>query len=137
MAVAVSLNIDLDTGAQAMATEDGSVHVVFNGKIDDFAELRRELIAHGRRLRSNNDTGVIVHLYAQMGTDCAKRLDGMFAFALWDERQHWLLLARQPVGIAPLYVATTATPADDRSDADEKFVRTPDAFHPVEDGIRA
>lgn len=100
--------IDLETGAQPMTNEDGSVWVVFNGEIYNFVELRRELIACGHRFRTASDTEVIVHLYEDLGERCVERLQGMFAFAVWDVRRQRLLLARDRVGIKPLYYAETA-----------------------------
>jgi asparagine synthase (glutamine-hydrolysing) len=101
--------IDLDTGMQPMCNEDGTVWVVFNGEIYNFRALRSELSKRGHRFKSNSDTEVIVHLYEELGDDCVARLQGMFAFALWDERRQRLLLARDRVGIKPLYFAETPT----------------------------
>ena len=78
--------IDLATGDQPIGNEDGSIQVIFNGEIYNFAEVRRELLAHGHRFRTNSDTEVIVHGYEQWGEHCVDRFRGMFAFAVWDAR---------------------------------------------------
>jgi asparagine synthase (glutamine-hydrolysing) len=95
--------IDLSTGKQPIANEDETVWIVFNGEIYNYPELRRELMARGHRFRTQSDTEVIVHLYEQYGTECVKRLRGMFAFALWDDRARRLLVARDPLGQKPVY----------------------------------
>jgi asparagine synthase (glutamine-hydrolysing) len=99
--------IDLNTGDQPMANEDGTVWVAYNGEIYNFRELRDELKALGHIFKSATDTEVIVHLYEEIGPDAVSRLQGMFAFALWDEKKQILLLARDRVGIKPLYFANT------------------------------
>jgi asparagine synthase (glutamine-hydrolysing) len=95
--------IDLTPGGhQPMSDQTGST-VIFNGEIYNYQELRRRLEGLGRRFRSDSDTEVILHAYAQWGNDCLEHLDGMFAFALMDSRQGCLLLARDRVGEKPLY----------------------------------
>lgn len=101
--------IGLENGAQPMSNEDGTVWVVYNGEIYNYPELRRELAGRGHFFSTDTDTEVIVHLYEESGAACVERLMGMFAFALWDERQRALLLARDRVGIKPLYYVETAT----------------------------
>jgi asparagine synthase (glutamine-hydrolysing) len=95
--------IDLSTGQQPMANEDGTVMVSFNGEIYGFQSLRETLIKQGHRFRTKTDTEVIVHLYEEEGVACLQRLTGMFAFALWDERAQSLFVARDRVGKKPLY----------------------------------
>jgi asparagine synthase (glutamine-hydrolysing) len=95
--------IDLVTGAQPVANEAGTVHVVFNGEIYNYRQLRRELLAKGHRFRGNSDSEIIPHLYDEYGLDFISLLNGMFAIALWDDRQKSLLLTRDRVGIKPLF----------------------------------
>jgi asparagine synthase (glutamine-hydrolysing) len=92
-------------GAQPMASADGRFHAVLNGEIYNFAELRRELEAEGARFRSRSDTEVVLALYAREGAALLPRLRGMYALAVWDDREKSLLLARDPLGIKPLYLA--------------------------------
>jgi asparagine synthase (glutamine-hydrolysing) len=101
--------IDLSTGDQPMSNEDGSVWVVFNGEIYNFEALRTELIARGHIFKSSSDTEVIVHMYEELGDACVARFQGMFAFALWDAKRQRLLLARDRVGIKPMYYADTGS----------------------------
>ena len=95
--------IDLSTGHQPISNEDGTVWIVFNGEIYNYQELRQYLLSKGHIFKSDTDTEVIVHLYEELGEGCLERLRGMFAFAIWDERQSSLFLARDRVGIKPLY----------------------------------
>jgi asparagine synthase (glutamine-hydrolysing) len=95
--------IDLSGGKQPIHNEDKTVWVVFNGEIYNFPELRRELESRGHRFYTHSDTEVIVHLYEEMGADCVKKLRGMFAIALYDERKNSLLLARDRLGKKPLH----------------------------------
>jgi asparagine synthase (glutamine-hydrolysing) len=97
--------IDLAGGKQPIHNEDKSVWVVFNGEIYNFPELRRELLSRGHQFYTHSDTEVIVHLYEEMGADCVKKLRGMFAIALYDERKNSLLLARDRLGKKPLHYA--------------------------------
>ena len=98
--------IDLEGGQQPQSNEDESLHVVFNGEIYNFIELREELINKGHRFKTRSDTEVIVHAYEEWGDDCPLRFNGMFVFALWDSKKRRLLIARDHLGIKPLYYVT-------------------------------
>lgn len=97
--------IDVESGAQPIANEDGRLQVVFNGEIYNFIELRKELEAAGHVFRTRSDTEVIVHAYEQWGPGCVRRFNGMFSFALWDCVAGEVFLARDHLGIKPLYYA--------------------------------
>lgn len=97
--------IDLNTGDQPIFNEDGSIVVVYNGEIYNYRELRDELLTRGHHLKTQGDTETIVHLYEEYGAACVEKLNGIFAFALWDERTATLLLARDQLGIKPLHYA--------------------------------
>src|SRR5437764_6273550 len=99
--------IDLAGGHQPLSNEDDTIHIIFNGEIYNYKELREYLICRGHRFKTQTDTEVIVHLYEDLGETCVERLRGMFAFAIWDERRKSLFLARDRVGIKPLYYAQT------------------------------
>jgi len=94
-----------EAGAQPMTSADGRFRLVMNGEIYNFLELRRELEAQGVSFRSRSDTEVVLTLYAREGPAMLSRLRGMFGLAIWDERERTLLLARDPLGIKPLYVS--------------------------------
>ncbi len=95
--------IDLANGHQPLSNEDGSVWIVFNGEIYNYQELRRDLLARGHIFKTESDTETIVHLYEEYGTACVDQLRGMFGFAIWDKRSETLFLARDRVGIKPIY----------------------------------
>jgi asparagine synthase (glutamine-hydrolysing) len=95
--------IDIQTGHQPICNEDETIWIVFNGEIYNHGELRQDLEAQGHRYRSRSDTETIVHLYEQYGNDCVQHLQGMFAFAIWDQTKRTLFLARDRLGIKPLY----------------------------------
>jgi len=98
--------IDLSpAGHQPMANEDGSLLIVFNGELYNFPELVPLLEARGHRFHSHSDTEVIVHAFEEWGTDCIHRFNGMFGFAIWDQKEQRLFLARDRFGIKPLYYA--------------------------------
>src|SRR5581483_5759888 len=101
--------IDVSGGHQPVFNEDGTVWVVYNGEIYNFPELRSELESRGHCFSTHTDTEVIVHLYEELGSDCVKKLRGMFAFALYDERNQRLLLARDRLGKKPLHYALTGS----------------------------
>lgn len=95
--------IDIDHGNQPMSNESETIWLVYNGEIYNFQELRGELQEKGHRFRTRCDTEVIIHLYEEFGDECVTRLNGMFAFAIFDERKQRLLMARDRSGIKPLY----------------------------------
>jgi asparagine synthase (glutamine-hydrolysing) len=97
--------IDLGGGAQPMFSEDDSIALVFNGEVYNFMELRKELEVLGHAFRTNSDSEVIIEAYRRWGPDCVSRLHGMFAFALYDQPKRQLLLARDRLGVKPLFHA--------------------------------
>ncbi|HEX6649328.1 MAG TPA: asparagine synthase (glutamine-hydrolyzing) [Pyrinomonadaceae bacterium] len=99
--------IDLVSGNQPMSGEDGSVTIVFNGEIYNFQEIKPKLESRGHTFHTHSDTEAIVHAYEEFGPDCLKDLRGMFAFAIWDENNRTLFLARDRAGKKPVYYTTT------------------------------
>jgi asparagine synthase (glutamine-hydrolysing) len=95
--------IDLSTGQQPIATEDENLWIVFNGEIFNYLELREELAALGHRFRTQSDTEVLLHAYEEFGAKCLERLNGQFAFAVWNLREQTLFLARDRLGVRPLF----------------------------------
>jgi asparagine synthase (glutamine-hydrolysing) len=99
--------IDLATGQQPISNEDGTIWTVFNGEIYNHRALREQLSLRGHRYATQSDTESIVHLYEEYGRDCVQHLSGMFAFAIWDTRKKVLVIARDRLGIKPLYYRLT------------------------------
>jgi asparagine synthase (glutamine-hydrolysing) len=97
--------IDVAGGRQPLSNEDGSIRVVFNGEIYNHRDLREDLVRRGHVLRTGSDGEVLAHLYEELGDDLVDRLNGIFAFAIWDVRRRRLVLARDPHGVKPLYYA--------------------------------
>ena len=97
--------IDLRTGDQPIASEDGRTHIVVNGEFYDFERIQRELESRGHRLRTRSDSEIALHLYEELGTQCLHQLRGEFAFVLWDEANRTLFAARDRFGIKPLFYA--------------------------------
>jgi len=99
--------IDLESGRQPLSNEDGTVHIVYNGEIYNFPQLRRELEGQGVTFRTRSDTEVVLRLYERDGARCVERLRGMFAFGIWDARARRLVLARDRIGQKPMFWAAT------------------------------
>jgi asparagine synthase (glutamine-hydrolysing) len=97
--------IDLDTGKQPIHNEDETMYVVFNGEIYNFPEIKKELKERGHSFYTRTDTEVLIHLYEEMGNRLLEKINGMFAFAIWDGKRRRLFLARDRIGIKPLYYA--------------------------------
>ena len=97
--------IDIRTGHQPISNENETVWIVYNGELYNHQDLRKDLEARGHRYRTKSDTETIVHLYEEYGRDCVKYLRGMFAFAIWDRRNRQLFIARDRLGIKPLYLS--------------------------------
>jgi asparagine synthase (glutamine-hydrolysing) len=95
--------IDIAGGAQPMCNEDGSIWITCNGEIFNYVELSRELLKRSHRMATSSDTEVILHLYEEEGPDCLLRLNGQWAFAIWDRKMQRLLLARDRLGVRPLF----------------------------------
>ena len=100
--------IDVTGGHQPIENEDGTVRVVFNGEIYNFHRIREDLMERGHRFRTKTDTEVIVHAYEEYGINCVKHFNGIFAFALWDAPSRRLFIARDRMGVKPLYYAQAA-----------------------------
>lgn len=98
--------IDIRGGHQPMSNEEGTVWITYNGEIYNFSELKKDLEEKGHRFSTNTDTEVIVHSYEEYGEGCVNRFNGMFAFAIWDQRKNRLFIARDRLGIKPLYYAS-------------------------------
>lgn len=99
--------IDLESGRQPLSNEDESIWIVFNGEIYNYKELRENLIRNGHKFRTKSDTETIIHLYEDFKEGCLEKLNGIFAFAIFDKRNRKLFLARDRLGVKPLYYAVT------------------------------
>ncbi len=99
--------VDVAAGHQPMTNEDGTLHIVYNGEIYNHADFRESLEARGHVYRTHCDTETILHLYEEQGAKCVESLRGMFAFAIWDERRREMFIARDRLGVKPLYYALT------------------------------
>ncbi|HNM16187.1 MAG TPA: asparagine synthetase B, partial [bacterium] len=95
--------IDVAGGHQPLSNTDQSLWIVFNGEIYNYKEVRTELIAKGYSFKTNSDTEVIIHAYQAWGSRCLQKLNGMFAFAIWDTQRERLFIARDRLGVKPLY----------------------------------
>ncbi len=126
--------IDLAGGHQPMSNEDGSVWIVYNGEIYNFPEIHEELAARGHTFGTRCDTEVIIHLYEELGPACVERLNGMFAFAIFDEKKQRLFMARDRAGIKPLYYSFNGSSLSFASEA-KALVTT--AAAPVEPDPRS
>jgi asparagine synthase (glutamine-hydrolysing) len=98
--------VDVEGGDQPLRSEDGEVSVIANGEIYNHLDLRTELESRGHRFATRSDCEVIVHLYEEHGEDCVRHLNGIFGFAIWDERRRRLVVARDPLGVKPIYWCT-------------------------------
>ena len=101
--------VDVGGGHQPISNETGTIWLVYNGEIYNFLDLRQELKSLGHTFRTRTDSEVVVHAYEEWGTACLSRFRGMFAFSLWDERRQSLFVARDQLGIKPLYYRDTGT----------------------------
>src|SRR6266550_925535 len=100
--------VDVASGHQPMTNEDGTLHIVYNGEIYNHADFRESLEARGHRYETHCDTETILHLYEEHGQSCVEHLRGMFAFAIWDQQKRELFVARDRLGVKPLYYAQTS-----------------------------
>jgi len=100
--------IDLQTGQMPLSNQDDSLWIVYNGEIFNYIELKEKLIQTGHLFKTSGDTEVILHLYEEYGADCLNMMNGQFAFAIWNSKKRELFLARDRVGIRPLFYTSTA-----------------------------
>ena len=99
--------IDLESGSQPIANEDKTLWIVFNGEIFNYLELRVELESLGHQFLTSTDTEVILHLFEELGPNCLKKLNGQFAIAIWNRTNRQLFLARDRLGVRPLFYTKT------------------------------
>ena len=100
--------IDLKTGQQPISNQDETLWIVFNGEIFNYIELRQELVAKGYSFKTTTDTEVVIKLFEEYGADCLNMLNGQFAFSIWNTKKRELFLARDRVGIRPLFYSETS-----------------------------